>query len=91
MTEQGSLEKKLEKALESESRLQEELEAIKIERDAKYAEFQRLLDRERENYKLKLKDLDGKGTNAQAKLTEQLLSFEKERARWEQEKSYVQN
>lgn len=39
MTEQGSLEKKLEKALESESRLQEELEAIKIERDAKYAEF----------------------------------------------------
>lgn len=39
MTEQGSLEKRLEKALEAETRLQEELNAIKTERDAKYAEF----------------------------------------------------
>jgi hypothetical protein len=38
-----------------------------------------------------LKDLDGKGTFAQAKQTEQLLAFEKERAKWEQEKSYLQN
>ncbi len=64
MSEQGSLEKRLEKALEGETRLQEELDAVKIERDAKYAEFQRLLDRERENYKQKLRDLDGKGTSA---------------------------
>ncbi len=64
MTEQGSLEKRLEKALEAETRLQEELDNIKTERDAKYAEFQRLLDRERENYKQKLRDLDGKGTSA---------------------------
>ena len=56
MTEQGSLE--------AETRLQEELDNIKTERDAKYAEFQRLLDRERENYKQKLRDLDGKGTSA---------------------------
>ena len=39
MSEQGSLEKRLEKALEGESRLQEELDTVKIERDAKYAEF----------------------------------------------------
>lgn len=89
MTEQGSLEKRLEKALESEVRLQDELEVIKADREAKYAEFQRLLDRERENYKTKIRELDGKGTSAQAKQTEQLLSFEKERAKWEQEKSYL--
>lgn len=83
MTEQGSLEKRLEKALEAEQRLQEEIEAIKAERDARYAEFQRQLDKERDNYKQKLKELDGKGTFAQAKQTEQLLAFEKERAKWE--------
>ena len=33
------MEKRLEKALEGESRLQEELDTVKIERDAKYAEF----------------------------------------------------
>lgn len=33
--EHGSLEKKLEKALENEARLQDELESIKAERDSK--------------------------------------------------------
>lgn len=50
-----------------------------------------MLDRERENYKQKLRDMDGKGTSAQTKQTEQLLSFEKERAKWEQEKSFLHN
>lgn len=50
-----------------------------------------MLDKERENYKLRQKELEGKGTFAQAKQTEQLLQFEKERAKWEQEKSYIQN
>ncbi len=39
MTEQGNIEKRLEKALEAETRLQEEIDAIKAERDARYAEF----------------------------------------------------
>jgi len=49
--EHGSLEKKLEKALENESKLTEELENLKHERDNKIIEYQRLLDKERENYK----------------------------------------
>ena len=40
---------------------------------------------------MRQKELEGKGTFAQAKQTEQLLQFEKERAKWEQEKSYIQN
>ncbi len=39
MTEQGSLEKRLEKALEAEQRIQDEIDAIKSERDLRYAEF----------------------------------------------------
>ena len=90
MSEQGSLEKRLEKVTEECTRLTEELEALKVERDSRYAEYQRILEKEREAYKSKLKEFDGKGTSAQAKLTEQLLGFEKERAKWEQEKSYLQ-
>ena len=91
MSEQGSLEKRLEKSLEAEQRMQEEMDSLKAERDSRMAEYQRLLDKERENYKLKLRDLDGKGSSAQVKQTEQMLQFEKERAKWEQEKSYIQN
>jgi hypothetical protein len=54
-------------------------------------EYQRLLDKERESYKQKLRDTEGKGTSVQAKQTELLLNFEKERAKWEHEKSYLIN
>ena len=50
-----------------------------------------MLDKERENYKQKMRDIEGKGTNATAKQTELLLNFEKERAKWEHEKSYLIN
>lgn len=63
LSEQGSLEKKLEKALENESRLAEELEQVKSDRDSKIIEYQRLLDKERESYKQKLRDTEGKGTS----------------------------
>lgn len=67
LSEHGNLEKRLEKALEAEARLQEELEHVKSDRDSRISEFQKLLDKERENYKQKLRELDGKGTSAQAK------------------------
>lgn len=38
-----------------------------------------------------MRELDGKGSSAQVKQTEQMLQFEKERAKWEQEKSYIMN
>jgi hypothetical protein len=81
----------LEKVMENESRLAGELEQIKAERDSKMLEHQRNLDKERENYKQKLRDTEGKGTFVQAKQTELLLNFEKERAKWEHEKSYLMN
>ena len=81
--EQGSLEKKLEKALENEARLQDELESVKAERDSKIQDYQRMLDKEKESYKQKLRDTEGKGTTVQAKQTELMLNFEKERAKWD--------
>jgi hypothetical protein len=40
---------------------------LKTERDNKILEYQRMLDKERENYKQKMRDIEGKGTNATAK------------------------
>lgn len=48
-----------------------------------------MLDKEREAYKLKLRETEGKGTRVEAKQTELMLGFEKERAKWEHEKSYI--
>lgn len=48
-----------------------------------------MLDKERDNYKLRLRDIEGKGSSVTIKQTEQLLTFEKERAKWDHEKSYL--
>ena len=91
LSEQGSLEKRFEKVQDERDRLKEELDQIKQDRDSKVLEHQRVLDKEREMYKQKLRDVEGKGTSAQAKQTEMMLNFEKERAKWEHEKSYLLN
>ena len=36
-----------------------------------------------------MRDVEGKGTRVEAKQTEMLLNFEKERAKWEHEKNYI--
>jgi hypothetical protein len=36
-----------------------------------------------------MRDVEGKGTRVEAKQTELLLNFEKERAKWEHEKNYL--
>ena len=48
-----------------------------------------MLDKERESYKNKLRDTEGKGSRVEAKQTELILNHEKERAKWDQEKSYL--
>lgn len=83
------MEKKVEKLLEEKDRLQSEMEDIKNERDKKIIEYQSMLDKERENYKLKLRETEGKGTKVEAKQTELILNHEKEKAKWDHEKSYL--
>jgi hypothetical protein len=65
--EQDSLEKKLERAIENEARLSDELEQVKTDRNNKVLEYQRLLDKEKEAYKQKLRETEGKGTRVEAK------------------------
>jgi hypothetical protein len=87
--EQGGLEKKLEKVMEERDRLADEVDQVKAERDNKIIEYQKMLEKDRESYKQRLRETEGKGTNVQARQTEMLLNFEKERAKFEHEKSYL--
>ena len=46
-------------------------------------------DRERENYKSKLREREAKSSKTEAKQTQLLLSFEQERAKYETEKNFL--
>src|SRR3569833_2795852 len=67
LTEQGGLEKKLEKKYEERQRLVEELDQVKNERDNKIQDNQKLLDLLWEGYKGKLSESEGKGSRGEAK------------------------
>lgn len=77
--------------MENEARLQGELEQMKGERDLRIGELQRMLDAEKESYKLRLREIEGKGSSVHTKQTEMMLAFERERAKWEQERTFITN
>lgn len=88
---QGSMGKKLQDALDNEKRLQEEIDNLKNERDRKLTEYQRSLDKERENYKNKLADLEQKTKEAENKKNSLVFEHEKERAKWNLERDHLAN
>ena len=57
ITEQGGLEKKLERLMDERDRLVKDLETIKNERDKKVDEMKKQFDREKELLKQKNSDL----------------------------------
>lgn len=89
MNEQGGLEKKLERLIEERDRLKEDNENIKSDRDRKLDETKRTFEREKEILKLKNNDLQQKSKNTEARQTELKLAHETDRAKWDQEKSYL--
>lgn len=89
MSEQGGLEKKVERIQEERDRLKEDFEVIKSERDRKIDDLKRQFEREKEILKQKNNDIQQKSKNTDSKQTELILSHETNRAKWDQEKSYL--
>ena len=89
MSEQGGLEKKLERVADERDRLKEEFETVKADRDKKIEEMRRQFEREKEVLKQKNNDLQQKNKATEAKQTELILSHETNRAKWDQEKSIL--
>lgn len=89
MSEQGGLEKKIERVVEERDRLKEEFDLIKADKDKKIEEIKRQFEREKDILKQKNSDLQQKSKNTDSKQTELILSHETNRAKWDQEKSYL--
>lgn len=60
---------------------------VKEERDKKLREYQQRIEKDRDNYSTKKRECDLKVQRTETKHTELLLSHERERAKWSQEKS----
>mmetsp|Transcript_9207 Transcript_9207/g.13959 ORF Transcript_9207/g.13959 Transcript_9207/m.13959 type:complete len:234 (+) Transcript_9207:4295-4996(+) len=89
MSEHGGLEKKIERIQEDRDRLKDDIDQIKQERDRKIEEMKRQFDREKEILKQKNNELQNKCKTVEAKQTELILNHETNRAKWDQEKSYL--
>lgn len=89
MSESTGLEKKLAKALEERERLLKDLDGTKAERDRKLDENRKQFEREKELLKQKAAEAQQKSKTTEARQTEILMTHETNRAKWEQEKSYI--
>ena len=81
----GNLAKKNEKMKDQLERLQDELDGLKLERDAKVSEYQQRLEKEREVFNQKKRELDQRASKIESNQTAQLLKHEGERAKWDQQ------
>lgn len=80
--ETNQLERKLLEALEHERRISIELTEVKAERQKRVQEYQKQLNTEKDNFKIKLAEADRKAKDAEAKRGQLFFQYEKERANW---------
>ena len=83
MSEASTLTKRYEKEKELNERLAEELEAVKAERDRKVTDYQTKLDKERETFNARKREIENRAARAESKQTQLLLSHEGEKATWD--------
>ena len=83
-SESSNLSKRYEKEREQNDRLQEENEAIKAEKDRKIFEYQTKLERERENFNTRKREVEKRAQDAESKQTSLILQHESEKAQWDQ-------
>lgn len=86
MSENGSLEKRVQDLIENEKKLYAELDEVKNERERRVQDYQRQLDKEKENYKIKLSEYEQKAKESENRRAALMFEFEKERAKWQLER-----
>eukprot|EP01022_Parablepharisma_sp_SALTPOND_P029008 TRINITY_DN722_c0_g1_i1.p1 TRINITY_DN722_c0_g1~~TRINITY_DN722_c0_g1_i1.p1 ORF type:complete len:1467 (-),score=323.46 TRINITY_DN722_c0_g1_i1:3360-7760(-) len=87
--EATAFEKKIAESLEALNKVSKELEEIKADRDRRVLEYQKLFEKERENYKSKLQEIENKYTEVDSKRGVMMMDFEKERAKWSLERDHL--
>lgn len=86
---QNLLEKRINDLVENEKKLMFEIEEMRTERDAKTLEFHKKIERETENLRLKIRELELKYKDSENKKNMLIFDHEKEKAKWNVEKDYL--
>ena len=81
--------KKANETLETFNKLSKELEEVKLDRERKIAEYQKLFEKERENYINKIHESEAKYSEVESKRGVMMMEFEKERAKWSLERDHL--
>lgn len=82
-------ESKLADLQDNEKNLKQEIDILKQERDSKMAEFQHILENERDIYKSKLNELELKYKESESRRNALIFEHEKEKAKWGLEKEHL--
>ena len=88
-SQQHSNDKKILELLENEKRLLREIEELKLERDTKIIDYQKRFDKEAENLRAKVRELEQKYKESESRKSALLFEHEKEKAKWNVEKDYL--
>ncbi len=88
---QSFIEKRITEMAENEKKLLSELEAVKAERDNKGLECQKTFDKEREQLKAKMGEIENKFRESESKRSTLMLEHEKQKAKWNLEKDHLSN
>ena len=67
------------------------MDEVKFERDRRIQDYQKQIDKDKENYRNKLTDYEQKAKDSENKRSQLMFEFEKERAKWQLEKDNIQN
>ena len=89
ISEAGGLEKKLERMIDERDRLKDEMDSVKTERDNKIEDMRKQFEKEKDSLKSKNMDIQARSKVTDGKQSELILSHETNRAKWDQEKSYL--
>ena len=87
--ELNAVEKKANDNIEALERVTRELEEAKADKDKKALEYQKLFEKERDNYKAKLQEIESKYSEIDGKRGIMIMEFEKERAKWSLERDHL--
>lgn len=86
---QDSTDKKLFDMQEKEKKLMNDIQHLKSERERRMMESQKMADKEREQFKIKIKDLEEKVKELENKRHEQIFAIENERTKFNMERDML--
>ncbi len=83
------MEKRVQELNDAETRLQGDIDSLKADRDRMLVDHQKSQEKERENYKGKMSEIEQRCKELESKRSTLLFDFEKERAKFSLERDHL--